>query len=184
MSIDEIRCKDDGTSFITTSTYSVHLRSLKALLSNKQTNSGNIHTFSPSCQAALKYQEQFMSGTWGVKNSYMFKCLIMLPRSLTIAKRDMDDKETGATMIKFELNGQTARDRVISDDHRIPPDALKNGYYSRLLKVTIHWHSYRDTVGVELYFAAFSASFEAKASASHCKMTLLMEETNYKHEMF
>ncbi|PBK93846.1 hypothetical protein ARMGADRAFT_1029724 [Armillaria gallica] len=57
-------------------------------------------------------------------------------------------------------------------------------YYNRLLKVTIHWHSYRDTVTVELYSAAFSASFETKASASHCEMKLLMEKTNYSHEMF
>ncbi len=54
-------------------------------------------------------------------------------------------------------------------------------YYNHLLKVNIHWHSYRDTVAVELYSVAFSASFEAKASASHCEMKLLMEQTNYNH---
>ncbi len=72
MSINETCCKDDGASFITTASIKVDVfrepMKLDGLLSNKRTNRGSIHTFSPSCQAAHKIQEQFASAVHQFEN--------------------------------------------------------------------------------------------------------------------
>ncbi len=74
--------------------------------------------------------------------------------------------------------------RTVRQLDKVANCIIRQSAYNNLRQVRIHWHSYRDTVAVELYSAAFSASFETKASASHCEMKLMMEKTDYNHEMF
>ncbi|KAK0192029.1 hypothetical protein F5146DRAFT_999286 [Armillaria mellea] len=59
---------------------------------------------------------------------------------------------------------------------------IRRSVNSRLKKLSIHWHSYQDTVAVKEYSPVFQASFDV--SVSHSGIILVMKQTNHPHEMF